>query len=224
MCNLYSMTTNQEAIRRLFGVVVDSTGNMPSQPGVYPDYSAPVVRNSAAGRELAMARWGMPTPPKVLEGKKSDPGVTNIRNPMSPHWRGWLHVESRCLVPFNSFAEPDNGTFGGKAPVWFAFDEARPLACFAGIWTRWTSVRKVKEGETTNDLFGFLTVNPNAEVGAIHPKAMPVILRTREETDTWMTAPPAQALKLQRPLPDGVLRIVAHGTKEDERADQGLAI
>jgi putative SOS response-associated peptidase YedK len=37
-------------------------------------------------------------------------------------------------------------------------------------------VRKVKEGETTNDLFGFLTTEPNAEVGAIHPKAMPVIL------------------------------------------------
>ena len=28
-------------------------------------------------------------------------------------------------------------------------------------------VRKVKEGETTNDLFGFLTTEPNAEVGAI---------------------------------------------------------
>ncbi len=25
-------------------------------------------------------------------------------------------------------------------------------ACFAGIWTNWTSVRKVKEGETTNDI------------------------------------------------------------------------
>jgi len=24
---------------------------------------------------------------------------------------------------------------------------------FAGIWTRWTSVRKVREGETTNDPF-----------------------------------------------------------------------
>ena len=23
---------------------------------------------------------------------------------------------------------------------------SRPLACFAGIWTNWTSVRKVKEG------------------------------------------------------------------------------
>ena len=218
MCNLYSMTTNQEAIRRLFKVEVDNTGNLPSMPGVYPDYAAPIVRNAATGRELALARWGMPTPPKFLEGKKTDPGVTNVRNATSPHWRRWLGVESRCLVPFTSFSEPDNGTYGGRAPVWFAFDESRPLACFAGIWTRWTSVRKVREGETTNDLFAFLTINPNAEVGAIHPKAMLVILRTSEEMDTWMAAPATEALKLQRPLPDGALRIVAHGTKDDAGA------
>jgi putative SOS response-associated peptidase YedK len=48
----------------------------------------------------------------------------------------------------------------------------RPLACFAGIWTNWTSVRKFKKGETTN-LYAILTTEPNAEVGAIHPKAMP---------------------------------------------------
>jgi putative SOS response-associated peptidase YedK len=215
VCNLYAMTTNQEAIRQLFKVVVDNTGNLPSKPGIYPDYAAPIVRNSAAGRELAMARWGMPTPAKFLEGKKSDSGVTNVRNATSPHWRRWLGVESRCIVPFNSFAEPDNGTFGGRAPVWFAFGDTRPLTCFAGIWTRWTSVRKVKEGESTNDIFAFLTINPNAEIEAFHPKAMPVILRTPEEVDTWMTAPTAEALKLQRPLPDGMLRIVAHGTKED---------
>ena len=89
------------------------------------------------------------------------------------------------------------------------------LACFAGIWTNWTSVRKVKEGETTNDLYAFLTTEPNAEVGAIHPKAMPVILTTPDEVETWMTAPPDEALKLQRPLPDGALRIVARGVKED---------
>ena len=40
---------------------------------------------------------------------------------------------------------------------------------------------KVKEGETTNDLFAFLTTEPNAEVGAIHPKAMPVILTTQTD-------------------------------------------
>jgi putative SOS response-associated peptidase YedK len=213
------MTTNQEAIRRLFNVDVDNTGNLPSMPGVYPDYAAPIVRNAGSSRELAMARWGMPTPAKFLAGKKSDSGVTNVRNAVSPHWRRWLGVESRCVVAFNSFAEPDNGTFGGRAPVWFAFDETRPLTCFAGIWTRWTSVRKVKEGETTNDIFAFLTINPNTEIEAFHPKAMPVILRTPEEVDTWMSAPTAEALKLQRPLPDGALRIVAHGTKEDSGSD-----
>jgi putative SOS response-associated peptidase YedK len=62
------------------------------------------------------------------------------------------------------------------ATSWFALDESRPLAVFAGIWTRWTSVRKVKEGETTNDLFGFLTTEPNGVVAPIHPKAMPVNL------------------------------------------------
>jgi putative SOS response-associated peptidase YedK len=44
---------------------------------------------------------------------------------------------------------------------------------------------------------------------------MPVILTTPDEVETWMTAPPEEALKLQRPLPDGMLRIVARGGKED---------
>jgi putative SOS response-associated peptidase YedK len=73
----------------------------------------------------------------------------------------------------------------------------------------------IKEGETTIDIFAFLTTEPNMEVGAIQPKAMPVILTTPYEVETWMTASPDEALKLQRPLPDGSLRIVARGVKED---------
>ena len=86
------------------------------------------------------------------------------------------------------------------------------------IATRWTSVRKVKEGPTTSDLFAFLTTEPNAEVRAIHPKAMPVILTTATEVETWLTAPTTDALALQRPLPDGALRIVARG---DRTGDAG---
>jgi putative SOS response-associated peptidase YedK len=44
---------------------------------------------------------------------------------------------------------------------------------------------------------------------------MPVILTTPDEVEAWMTAPPDEAMKLQRPLPDGSLRIVARGVKED---------
>lgn len=215
MCNLYSLTKGQAAILEMTRAMVDRTGNMPPLPGIYPDYQAPIVRQGPEGRELAFARWGMPSPAFVLKGRKTDPGVTNVRNSSSPHWRRWLGVGSRCVVPFTSFSEIETLPDGRKEPAWFALGEDRPLAVFAGIWTRWTSVRKVKEGETTNDLFAFLTSDANAEVGAIHPKAMPVILTRPEEVEQWLTAEPQAALALQRPLPDGSLKIVARGGKQD---------
>ena len=213
MCNLYSLTKGQQAIIALARAMNDRTGNLPPMPGIFPDYPAPIVRQVGGERELAMARWGMPSPAFALEGKKTDPGVTNVRNTTSPHWRRWLKPENRCLVPFTSFSE-FNREAGGD--VWFALDESRPLACFAGIWTAgWTSTRKVKEGPVTTDLYAFLTTTPNAEVGAIHPKAMPVILTEPDEFDIWMNAPWEIARDLQRPLPDGALKIVAKGTKKD---------
>jgi putative SOS response-associated peptidase YedK len=175
------MSKRPQAIRDFARAMRGDVGNLPPLPGVFPDYFAPIVRNATEGRELVLARWGMPSPFEALKGKNRDPGVTNIRNVASPHWRRWLGVESRCVVPFSSFSENETLADGSRTPVWFALDERRPLAFFAGLWTRWTSVRKVKEGETTNDLYGFLTTLPNAEVKAIHPKAMPVILTTPED-------------------------------------------
>jgi putative SOS response-associated peptidase YedK len=102
MCNLYIITSNQEAIRALFRKVNRYAGNLAPMPGVFPDYPAPVIRNTdeGEGRELTMMRWGMPPPPRT-----GGPPVINIRNTSSPHWRGWLTPGHRCLVPFNSFAE-----------------------------------------------------------------------------------------------------------------------
>src|SRR5512138_951541 len=66
MCNLYSITTNQAAISALFRVVNRYVGNRAPMPGVFPDHKAPIVRNGAEGRELATARWGMPSSSKAL--------------------------------------------------------------------------------------------------------------------------------------------------------------
>ena len=43
MCNLYSVTTNREAIRRIAQALNDSVGNLPELPGIYPEYLAPIV-------------------------------------------------------------------------------------------------------------------------------------------------------------------------------------
>jgi hypothetical protein len=70
MCNLYSITKGQQAIRDLVGAMRDLTGNLPMLPGVFPDYSAPIVRTAKDGvREIAMARWGMPSPAFAIAGK-----------------------------------------------------------------------------------------------------------------------------------------------------------
>lgn len=202
MCNLFSQSTSADEMNRLLGEVAinESAGNL--APGhIYPGQLAPIIRHGAGGLELARARWGMPTPPVYLKTAR-DPGVTNIRNTASPHWRRWLGPENRCLVPLDAFAEPGSD----RQPVWFETAHNRPMF-FAGVAIRdWTSVRKVKDGETTDDLFALLTCPPNAEVGQINPKAMPVILTEPDEWKAWLNLPWEQAKGLQRPLRDGALR------------------
>jgi len=103
LCNLYSQTKSQQAIRELARAMSDRTGNMPPLAGIFPDYLAPMVRNQPDGSDLTIARWGVPSPVFALQGKKSDPGITNVRNVKSPHWRRWLGIENRCRCHSRTF-------------------------------------------------------------------------------------------------------------------------
>jgi hypothetical protein len=84
-CNVTTIfiTTNQAAIAALFRVVNRYVGNLPPMKGVFPDYLAPVVRNTDHGSELTTMRWGMPPPHQFGE-----PPVTNIRSTSSPIGEG----------------------------------------------------------------------------------------------------------------------------------------
>ncbi|WP_363312027.1 SOS response-associated peptidase family protein [uncultured Brevundimonas sp.] len=233
MCNLYRQRSGPQAILDAANAMRSTVGNL--APGdVYPDYPAPIVRWEGAERILTSARWGMPSSQKMIFDNATkradklrakggevdfqkvlefepDSGTTNVRNTSSGHWRPYLSPGSRCLVPFTAFSEPGRDAAGKYQPVWFklAGDEPKPLAFFAGIHLQaHTSVRKIKTGMETIDVFTFLTTEPNAEVGAVHPKAMPVILTQPDEIEAWMTAPWETAKTLQRPLPDGALSVI----------------
>ncbi len=234
---------------RLAQAMSDRNNNQPSMSGIYPDYPAPVIVTGDDGsREMRDMRWGMPTSKQALfkaateradklrskgtefdftELLKLEPdkGTTNVRNTTNAqgktnaHWRPWLGAANRCLVPFTSFAEPDQDHERTRKNVWFALDETRPLAFFAGVWTPHACVRMKSKGWEEIEAYGFLTTDSAEPVKTYHSKAMPVILTTKAERDLWMSGAPWEGVKhLQRPLSAGTLKIVATGTSQDQIA------
>ena len=181
---MYRITTNVEAMRHLFGVTKGGFANLPPFGDIYPGREAPVIRATADGeRELTVMHWGFPPP---ATGRP----VTNVRNLASPFWRTALsRPDRRCLIPVTSFCEWE-GDVGVKRKVWFALDHGDPFA-FAGVW------RPTPEG----DRMAFLTCEPNATVGAVHPKAMPVVLDPGDY-EGWLAHEYASACALAKPYPD----------------------
>ncbi|MER9941467.1 hypothetical protein NKJ70_05880 [Mesorhizobium sp. M0092] len=95
MCNLYNITTSQEAIRQWARALRDILGNLEPSIDIYPNQPGPVVRNAPDGeREVASLLWGMPTPPERVKGK-ADCGTTNIRNPQYGYWQQYVGVDHR---------------------------------------------------------------------------------------------------------------------------------
>jgi putative SOS response-associated peptidase YedK len=200
MCNLYSMTATVDEMRRLFGSFEGETTNLPPFDEIYPGRAAPVLRKSEAGAlVLDTMTWGFPGP--VASGGRP---VTNVRNLSSPFWRGALdNPLRRCLVPVTRFcewtAEADPVT-KRKSKCWFGMGEGHePLFAFAGIW---------RPGEG-GPFMAFLTCDANQLVGAIHPKAMPVMLRPGDDCDRWLSAERVDACALAQPFADTDMQLMS---------------
>lgn len=200
MCNLYSMTATVDEMRRIFGPFDGDTANLPPFDEIYPGREAPVLRRrDDGGLKLERMQWGFPGP--AAAGGRP---VTNVRNLASPFWRSALNDPlRRCIVPVTRFcewtAEPDPTT-KRKAKVWFELNsEQDPLFAFAGIW---------RPGEG-GPFMAFLTCEANSLVGAVHPKAMPVMLTPGEDVERWLSAERDDACALARPFADTGMRRVS---------------
>lgn len=196
MCNLYNLKASRAEVSNHFRARDERRNEL----SVTKDYVAPgkpgyVIREEAGERLLSVMSWGFP-----FQGKP----VTNVRNYASPFWRSALQAPARrCLVPVTEFQEwsatpmPDTGK---KRAFMFSLP-SQPIFAFAGIW----------RPTETNPVFSFLTCgyegDPAAHVvGAIHPKAIPVILHEVDH-DHWLKSDLDDALLLARALPSQLIAV-----------------
>jgi putative SOS response-associated peptidase YedK len=143
------------------------------------------IFEAATRRADKLRTKGKPIDFDQLLRMEPDRGTTNVRNTGSQHRKPRLSPANRCLVLSSSFSEPSISSETGKSePYWFAVSEECPPSFFVGVWLpSWSSVRKVKTGMETIDVFAFRTCDPDSQVRTIHPQAMPVILISSEELE-----------------------------------------
>jgi putative SOS response-associated peptidase YedK len=197
MCNRYRMSAKQAELAIRFGI--DPALIMPEPeplppPELFPRRLGWVVRKEGGTRVLDTMTWGFPPP----GGSKAP--VTNVRNLASPFWRGALkNPERRCLVPVTGFCEW-SGEKGSKREHWFSLPSA-PIFAFAGVW------RPTETGKA----FAFLTCGYEGDpsthiVGAIHPKACPVVLHAEDE-ERWLDGEVDEVCSLATPFPSQLMTV-----------------
>jgi putative SOS response-associated peptidase YedK len=72
---------------------------------------------------------------------------------------------------------------------WFALDgdEERPLFAFPGVWTRYRGPLK-KGGENVDqEVFAFMTTEPNELTASINLERMPVLISDLDDFETWLS-------------------------------------
>ena len=201
MCSRYFLDADGNVIAYTFAVTVDD--RLRKRFNIAPTQQAPIVRatRDGAGRELALARWGL------VPSWAKDLGIgTRMINARAegletkPAFKAAIE-KRRCIIPATGFFEWQ-GVAGRKQPFAITLPD-RHVFGFAGLWERW----RPANGDPV-DTFTIVTTEANEAVAKIHDR-MPVIL-PRESEDAWLHAAATEARKLLTPYAGSVnLRAVS---------------
>jgi putative SOS response-associated peptidase YedK len=101
---------------------------------------------------------------------------------------------------------------------WFAVngEDERPLFAFPGLWTRYRGPLK-KNGENVDqEVFAFMTTQPNELTQSINHERMPVLMSNPDDFETWLTGSTQEAFKLARCFAAEQMRIVQFGAERED--------
>jgi putative SOS response-associated peptidase YedK len=192
MCGRYSIVSNFEAVRRLFGLTNAPNWWTP-RSNVAPTQEAPVVRLGDGGRELVQLRWGLV--PYWAKDPKIGYSTINAQAETAatkPAFRD-AFTRRRCLVVTDGFYEWKKLEGGAKQPYRIVMRDRAPFA-LAGLWERW----KANKDADPIESFTVITTSPNEICAPIHDR-MPAIIAPAG-FDDWLSIA-AESQALLRPHP-----------------------
>ena len=101
---------------------------------------------------------------------------------------------------------------------WFSIngDEARPMFAFPGVWTRYKGPLKKNGENVEQEVFAFMTTEPNELTVSINHERMPVLLSDASDFETWLSGSTEEAFKLARSYPADQMRIVQSGSERKD--------
>jgi putative SOS response-associated peptidase YedK len=184
---------------------------------VAPTQPVAIVRGGDAGRELAVARWGL------IPHWSKDAGLAakliNARSETVAEKAAFRDAfrRRRCLIPADGFYEwaavPGEKH---KRPHHFRMRDGRPFT-FAGLGERWHG----EGGPEPLETCAILTTGANAVVQPVHER-MPVILLPADYA-AWLdpSTPPGQLHALLRPYPAEEMTAVPVGPYVSNPRNEG---
>jgi putative SOS response-associated peptidase YedK len=198
MCNGYEYDIAEWEVRELVERYRLIGRNWRQPVEVLPNRPGEVVVDRRDECALEPMLWGLPS---LIEGS----WLTRFRNPEFEPWKPLVENKARrCVVPVTRFAARWR---------WFARPDHKPFM-FAGVWTKWYGDRGTSEAPHVGEhrLYAIMTTEANAVVGAVDD-VMPVILSTAAEVEQWLTGSVDEALALQKPAANDVLRLLSDEKK-----------
>jgi putative SOS response-associated peptidase YedK len=203
MCNWYEYDLAEWEVRELVKHYRLSGHGLREPTEVFANGPGVVVVDCGDERALERMLWG-------LSPWTEERWLINFRNPEFEPWKSLIENKARrCVVPATSFA----GSGRDSRWQWFARHNRKPFM-FAGVWTKWRGDRGTSGAPNVGEhrLYSIMTTEANAVVQPVDD-VMPVILTTVAEVEQWLTGSVEEALALQRPAADDVIKLLAEEKK-----------
>jgi putative SOS response-associated peptidase YedK len=176
MCGRFSLHTDEARIREAFHLQGAAPPGLTPRFNIAPGQDVPVIRDTEAGPEMRMARWGLV--PHWSKEPKTRYSTINARIETVAEKPTYRHAfrHRRCLIPADGFYEW-KVVNGHRIPHHIHMHDDDVFA-FAGLWERWEG------GGETLDSCSIIVMPANEVMRPLHER-MPAIIAPAHY-DQWL--------------------------------------